>query len=57
VDPFIVALNAAMMAYPGIVSVHAGPGALPFAFVVVLTMIASRTFDARLMWAAAEARR
>ncbi len=57
VDPFIVALNAAMMAYPGIVSVQAGAGALPFALVVVLTMIASRTFDARLMWAAAEARK
>ncbi len=56
VDPFIVALNAAMMAYPGIASVHAGPGALPFAMVVVLTMIASRTFDARLMWAAAARR-
>lgn len=56
VDPFIVAVTAPMMAYPGIASVHAGPGTLPFALVVVLTMLASRVFDPRLMWDAAEQR-
>jgi paraquat-inducible protein A len=50
VDPFIVALTAPLMSYPGIADVHAGPGALPFALVVVLTMLASRFFDNRLMW-------
>jgi paraquat-inducible protein A len=53
VDPFIVALTAPMMAYAGIADVHAGPGALPFALVVVLTMLASHAFDPRLMWDAA----
>ncbi len=57
VDPFIVAVTAPMMAYPGIASVHAGPGTLPFALVVVLTMLASRVFDPRLMWDAAEQKR
>lgn len=53
-DPFIVALTVPIMAYPGIADVHPGPGALPFALVVVLTMLASRFFDTRLMWDAAE---
>jgi paraquat-inducible protein A len=42
------------MAYPGIADVHTGAGALPFALVVVLTMLASHCFDTRLMWDAAE---
>lgn len=50
VDPYIVALTAPIMAYPGIAEVRAGPGALPFAMVIVLTMLASRFFDTRLMW-------
>ncbi len=54
VDPFIVAMTAPLMVYPGIADVHAGPGALPFALVVVLTMLASGYFDTRLMWDAAE---
>jgi paraquat-inducible protein A len=54
VDPFIVALTAPLMAYPGIADVHTGAGALPFALVVVLTMLASHCFDTRLMWDAAE---
>ncbi len=53
-DPFIVALTAPLMAYPGIADVHTGAGALPFALVVVLTMLASHCFDTRLMWDAAE---
>src|SRR3954452_3847194 len=54
VDPFIVALTAPLMAYPDIADVHTGAGALPFALVVVLTMLASHCFDTRLMWDAAE---
>jgi paraquat-inducible protein A len=53
-DPFIVALTIPLLSYPGIADVNAGPGALPFALVVVLTMLASRYFDTRLMWDAAE---
>jgi paraquat-inducible protein A len=54
VDPFIVAMTSPLMAYPGIADVHTGPGALPFALVIVLTMLASDYFDTRLMWDAAE---
>jgi paraquat-inducible protein A len=53
-DPFIVALTMPLLSYPGIADVNAGPGATPFALVVVLTMLASRYFDTRLMWDAAE---
>lgn len=55
-DPFIVALMAPMMTFPGLIEVHVGKAALPFALVVTLTMLASRTFDSRLMWDAAEKR-
>lgn len=55
VDPFIVALTAPLMSYPGIADVHTGPGALPFSLVVAFTMLASRFFDNRLMWDAAKA--
>lgn len=54
IDPFIVALNAAMLSYPGVVAVAPAAGALAFSLVIVLTMIASRMFDARLMWDALE---
>lgn len=53
-DPFIVGLMAPLMSFRGVVDVHVGKAALPFALVVTLTMLASRSFDARLMWDAAE---
>jgi len=53
-DPFIVALMTPLLSFGGIVEVHAGKAALPFALVVTVTMLASRSFDSRLMWDAAE---
>lgn len=53
-DPFIVALMTPLLSFSGFVEVHAGKGALPFALVVIVTMLASRSFDSRLMWDAAE---
>lgn len=53
-DPFIVALMAPLITFPGLAQVHVGKAALPFALVVTLTMLASRSFDPRLMWDAAE---
>lgn len=50
VDPFIVALMAPLLSFPGVVQVHVGRAALPFALVVALTMLAARSFDPRLMW-------
>jgi paraquat-inducible protein A len=53
-DPFVVSLMAPMITFPGLAEVHVDKAALPFALVVTLTMLASRSFDARLMWDAAE---
>jgi len=54
VDPFIVALMAPLLSFPGVVAVHVGRAALPFALVVTLTMLAARSFDSRLMWDAVQ---
>jgi paraquat-inducible protein A len=56
VDPFIVAMSVPLMSYTGIVTVHATTAALPFALIVALTMLASRSFDPRLLWDAADGR-
>ena len=56
IDPFIVALNVAMLSFPGVISASAAAGSLAFSLVIVLTMIASRMFDSRLMWDAVERR-
>lgn len=50
VDVFTVAVFAPLMQFDGFVSVQAGRGVDAFLLVVVLTMLASNTFDPRLMW-------
>lgn len=49
-DIFAVALTVAMVQSPGFATVQAQPGALAFGAVVVLTMLASMSFDPRLIW-------
>jgi paraquat-inducible protein A len=49
-DVFVVALLVALVQLHGVAAIHAGPGALAFASVVVLTMYATQAFDPRLMW-------
>jgi paraquat-inducible protein A len=56
VDVFTIAVFAPLLQFGQIVTVRAGIGAEAFATVVVLTMLATRSFDARLMWDAAERR-
>jgi paraquat-inducible protein A len=55
IDPFTIAVIAPLFQFPPLVSSHAAPGAVAFIAVVVMTMTASRVFDPRLMWDAAEA--
>ncbi len=57
VDVFTIAVFLPLMQFDGIVSTNAADGAPPFLLVVVLTMLASRAFDPRLMWDAAFAAR
>lgn len=53
-DIFVVALLVALVDFQSLAQVRAGPGAIAFAAVVVLTMLASMSFDPRLIWDAEE---
>lgn len=49
-DVYVVGLLSSLVQMGAIAEVTPGPGAFAFAAVVVLTMLAARSFDARLMW-------
>lgn len=49
-DVFVVALLAAVVQLGQFARVAPGPAVLPFAGVVILTMLASASFDARAIW-------
>lgn len=55
-DMFVVTILVALVQLGFFASMHAGPGAVYFAAVVVLTMLAAEQFDPRLMWDAVEAK-
>jgi len=52
-DIYVVALTVTLVQVGTLASIEVGPGALAFGAVVVITMIAARTFDPRLIWDAA----
>jgi paraquat-inducible protein A len=54
VDLFVVTLMVAMVQRESLASVEPGPGAIAFALVVAATMLASHSFDPRLIWDALE---
>lgn len=56
-DVFVVALLVTLVHFKALAQVQAGPGAVAFAAVVVLTMLASMSFDPRLIWDPHEPRR
>ncbi|VVD75622.1 paraquat-inducible protein A [Pandoraea eparura] len=49
-DIFVVSLTVALVRFGSLAQITAGPGALAFGSVVVLTMLASNAFDPRLIW-------
>lgn len=49
-DIYVVTLLAAIVQMGSLAIVKAGPAAIPFGAVVILTMIAAQTFDPRLIW-------
>lgn len=49
-DVFVVAITSALVQRPGVAEVLAGPGIAAFGAVVVLTMLATMSFDPRLGW-------
>jgi paraquat-inducible protein A len=50
VDVFVVTVLVALVQLGRVADVAAGTGALYFAAVVILTMLAAKTFDPRLIW-------
>jgi paraquat-inducible protein A len=50
VDIFVVTILVALVHLGGLATIHAGPGALFFGAVVVITMFAAMSFDPRLIW-------
>ena len=57
IDVFMISILTALVRMERVASVYPGPGVLAFCSVVICTMLASASFDPRLMWDAAEARR
>jgi paraquat-inducible protein A len=53
-DVFVVSLLSGLVQIRGFAEIHPGPGIAVFAAVVILTMLASMSFDPRLIWDAAE---
>jgi paraquat-inducible protein A len=53
IDVFTIAVFLPLMQFHGMVSTDAASGATAFLLVVIVTMLASHTFDPRLMWDAA----
>lgn len=49
-DIFVIAILVALVSFGNLASIEAGAGAMAFAAVVVLTMLAAITFDPRLIW-------
>ena len=50
VDPFVIGCFVPVMQYNSLIYGRAEAAATPFALVVVMTMLATRCFDPRLMW-------
>lgn len=49
-DVFVVTLTVALVRFQSLAVITAGPGAIAFGSVVILTMMASMQFDPRLIW-------
>lgn len=50
IDIFVVGILVALVQLGNYMTISPGPGALAFAGVVVLTMLAAMSFDPRLLW-------
>jgi paraquat-inducible protein A len=50
IDVFMISILVALVNVGNIASINAGPGAVAFAAVVIITMFAAMNFDPRLIW-------
>jgi paraquat-inducible protein A len=53
IDVFMASILVALVHFGALTNISSGSGAVAFAAVVILTMLAAETFDPRLMWDAA----
>jgi paraquat-inducible protein A len=53
IDVFMASILVALVRFGGVVNIRSDFGAVAFASVVILTMLAAEAFDPRLMWDAA----
>jgi paraquat-inducible protein A len=49
-DVFVVAILVALIQLGGLLNITAGPAAIAFGGVVIVTMLAAESFDPRLIW-------
>ena len=54
IDIFMISILVALVKLDAVATVEAGPGAIAFAAVVILTMLSAMSFDPRLIWDRAE---
>lgn len=54
IDVYVATMLTALVQFGSLMSIKAGPGAIAFASVVVLTIFAAKSFDPRLIWDAAD---
>lgn len=50
VDIYVAGILVALVQFKALATIRPGPGAIAFGAVVVLTMLASKSFDPRLIW-------
>ena len=55
-DVYVITLLVSLVQFRSLATIHPGGGALAFASVVVLTMLAAQSFDPRLIWESADER-
>jgi paraquat-inducible protein A len=53
-DIYVITILVALVQFSALATIKAGPAAIAFGAVVVLTMLAARSFDPRLIWDAVE---
>lgn len=53
-DIYVIMILIALVSFGAIASIETGPAATAFAAVVILTMLAAMSFDARLIWDASD---
>ena len=49
-DVFVVGILVALIQLGGVLRITAGPAAIAFGGVVIVTMLAAESFDPRLIW-------